>query len=242
MNKLTAIITKILGIFTIVASLLMIAGYPFGIPVLENSLPINTMPFNAAICFLLSGIATLLINQEKMRFSTKLIVKILAWIVLLVAAITLSQYIFHWDAGIDQLFHKTDISPINKYPGRMDQMVCSLFILIAAFFLLLPDKRFHRFIRVTVLICIAVLALIFFVYLTLNPYPASLMFLSLLHSSFVFIALYTALFFSTPFLHLKVSFQHQIAGFFAMVVLVMAVIFLAINSNNERSEKTLQAV
>ena len=47
MNKLTAIITKILGIFTIVASLLMIAGYPFGIPVLENSLAINTMPFNA---------------------------------------------------------------------------------------------------------------------------------------------------------------------------------------------------
>ena len=242
MNKLTAVITKILSIFTIVAALLMIAGYPFGIPVLENSLAINTMPFNAAICFLLCGIVMLLINREKMQLRTKLVAKALACIVLLIATVTLSQYFFHWDAGIDQLFRKAHSSPLNKFPGRMDQMVCSLFILIAAFFLLLPDKRFHRFIRVTVLICIAVLALIFFVYLTLNPYPASLMFLSLLHSSFVFIALYTALFFSTPFRHLKVSFQHQIAGFFAMVVLVMAVIFLAINSNNERSEKTLQAV
>ncbi len=242
MNRLTAIInTKILGIFTITVSLLMIAGYPFGIPVLENSLSINTMPFNAAICFFLCGIVTLLINQRKMHFGMKVSASVLACIVLLIASVSLCQYIFQWDAGIDQLFRKARISTSQEHPGRMDQVVCSLFIVAAMFFLLMPNKRFHIFIRAIVLICVAVLALIFFVYLTLNPYPASLMFLSVLHSSFVFIALYTAIFLSFPFSYLKVSFQHKIAGFFAMVVLVMAVIFLAINSNNKRSEQALKS-
>ena len=236
-------IATLTSIFVMAIAILLIAGWPFHIPALTTSVALNETHFNTAVCFLLSAITLFLLNDPGISKRKLLIAHILAVIVLLIATITLSEYIFKWDAGIDQLFHKASaFSSSEKYPGRMDQMVASLFILLSIVFLLLRKKRFHLLIQIILLSGLAFLVLLFFVYVTLQPYPNAWMFLIVFHTSFLFIALYAGSFFSYPLSHLRFPLQKKIAGYFILVVLVMAVVFLSIRKNNQSFSGTSQAM
>lgn len=82
------------------------------------------MVYNTAAAFLLSGLGLFAAVSERRLFTA-----IAGWIVLLASILSLSEYIFGIDIGIDQLFIKDTVSQA-RYPGRMAPNTALNFIFI----------------------------------------------------------------------------------------------------------------
>lgn len=76
------------------------------------------MKANTALCFLLAGVSLGL--QSKRHFLTPQITKGCAIALTAIAFLTLYQYFFDWNLGIDELlFLERPLSPATSHPGRM---------------------------------------------------------------------------------------------------------------------------
>jgi signal transduction histidine kinase len=98
-----------------------------------------TMKANSAACFVLISIAILLSNRAEGRQSRA--ARALAAGVLVIAAVTLTEDLFAWNLGIDQLLlrHRPDPSGFGL-AGRMSPITATDFILLAAALLLLDVR------------------------------------------------------------------------------------------------------
>ncbi len=85
-------------------SSLLVQIYPSFVP----------MQFNTALGFLISGAGLVFLCLNRPLLST-----IMGYTVLLIGALTLLEYIFSWEIGIDELFMKHHITVKTMYPGRM---------------------------------------------------------------------------------------------------------------------------
>jgi len=117
--------------------LVVLMGWFFNIPSLKSLFPgMPSVRFNTALSFLLLGSSLWLLQNEEMYLTRKRLGKILASIALLISLLTLAEYLFRWNLGIDQLFIRDLASPLNLFPGRMspiavlDTGFCSLALLM----------------------------------------------------------------------------------------------------------------
>jgi PAS domain S-box-containing protein len=124
---------------------LVLVGWMFDIPSLKSLLSNSvTMKANTAIAFLLSGMSLWLLQNKSTGRGRRLIGQALAVIVTMLGLLTLSQYLFHWNLGIDQLvFREMPKAVWTSHPGRMAPTTALNFILIG-FALLLLGQRTHR--------------------------------------------------------------------------------------------------
>src|SRR5215216_202509 len=100
--------------------LVVMLGWIMDISSLRSFLPgLPAMRFNTALSLLLMGISVLLLQNEETGPARKRLGKVLAGLVLLISVLTLVEYLFRWDLGIDELFIKDMFSPSNLFPGRM---------------------------------------------------------------------------------------------------------------------------
>ncbi|MGZ3750056.1 MAG: PAS domain S-box protein, partial [Mucilaginibacter sp.] len=103
------------------------------------------MRFNTALCFVLLG-GALLTTQYKTHYYPSLFY-ILSSLVIFIALVTFSQNLFHFSAGLDQLFVKDGrpLDPIYPFPGRMSVNSSICFLLLGIGLLILTAKRrvFH---------------------------------------------------------------------------------------------------
>ncbi|HZY38793.1 MAG TPA: PAS domain S-box protein [Mucilaginibacter sp.] len=109
------------GLLTIVAGITVMLGWIFNVPALESIIHgFIAMSFNSALCFVLFGTA-LLITQYPTGKHNYLLFFILSLLGTSIGLITISQDLFHYNSGLDQLFatDKTIPSPNFPYPGRM---------------------------------------------------------------------------------------------------------------------------
>jgi PAS domain S-box-containing protein len=123
---LTGIIVILIGGFTIICWFLNIEG-------LKSTFPgFAIMKFNTALCIIISGTSFLLLTKNNNLFSKNLF-RILVIILGCFTLVTLSEYIFHWSAGIDQLFFNDHNPGLNGqiYPGRMSPSTALCFVLLA---------------------------------------------------------------------------------------------------------------
>ncbi|HUS05784.1 MAG TPA: ATP-binding protein [Bryobacteraceae bacterium] len=118
----------------ILISALVLIGWQFDISSLKNVLPhFTTMKANTAICFLAQGSA-LWFSQSRTRRRSRLIISGLAAFSSAVALLTLSEYAFGWNLGIDEmLFRDFRSSP----PGRMAPGSAVGFVMFSVAFLML---------------------------------------------------------------------------------------------------------
>ncbi|MFI5137666.1 MAG: PAS domain S-box protein [Sphingobacteriales bacterium] len=126
-NK-TITITGLLGIVT---GIVVIIGWLFSLPGLETIYPhYVSMRFNTALCFVLLGAALITTQVESNKYN-KLIFLVLSITLTVFSALSLSQDIFHFNSGIDQLFVADKLSIAEKYPfpGRMAINVSCCFAL-----------------------------------------------------------------------------------------------------------------
>jgi diguanylate cyclase (GGDEF)-like protein len=99
----------------IILGLIVICGWYFALPTLIQIYPdFVPMQFNTALGFVLIGLALICLN-----YSYYLASKILGLLVLLLGGITLIQYWFDLNLGLDELLMKHYIVTATSHPGRM---------------------------------------------------------------------------------------------------------------------------
>lgn len=125
-------------------------GWIFNLEFFKTFLPgLANMKANTAIAFILIGLSLLLIRSDH-----NIMAGISAGVVTLIGLSTLSEYIFGWELGIDELIFKDIGSILTYYPGRMAIMTSFNFSLlgIGALFLVWGYKKISDPIFLLVLI------------------------------------------------------------------------------------------
>lgn len=125
---------------------LVLLGWLFDIDFLKSVLPnFPSMKVNTALCFIASGLALWLLCDERPPPYVYHLIQSCLMLMLLLAMLTLTQYIWGWQLGIDEwLFPDTD-TPSANFPGRMSTATTINFILVGAALLLISRQKWQRF-------------------------------------------------------------------------------------------------
>ena len=103
------------------------------------------MKVNTALCFLLMGISLILINHDKTPqpdILRKIFFPTIIGIVIFTGVISLIQYIFNLNFGVDEIIYKDDINLIGtSNPGRMAPSTAICFILFGVSFLFIKYQK-----------------------------------------------------------------------------------------------------
>ena len=118
-----------IGGFVVFTALVVICEWLFGIRLLARFSPTDSsMKVNASMIFCAFGLALLLKNSESGR--AKIAAHVLTASGMVIAALTLAQYVFGFDLGIDELIARDNPNPnITSSPGRMSPLVAVNFLL-----------------------------------------------------------------------------------------------------------------
>ncbi|MCW8889764.1 MAG: ATP-binding protein [Sedimenticola sp.] len=112
-------------LFVLLLSITVLFGWHFqAIPLIQLHPDFSPMPYNTALCFLLSasGLLLLLLDKGKSAF-------IIGMVTLLLASATLTEHIFSIDLAIDQLLINEWPSTLTSQPNRMAVNTASGFML-----------------------------------------------------------------------------------------------------------------
>ncbi len=124
------------SILLMLLGILVLLGWVFHVGVLTSVLPGRiTMKANTAIGFLFLGISLFLSTRSRQSRGTQLSCAISASIVISLGLLTLLEYLFHADLGIDQLLFR-DVAQLS-YPGRMAHITAFNFCIAGCSVLLL---------------------------------------------------------------------------------------------------------
>src|SRR5260221_6045348 len=133
----------LVSLLTILASITVMMGWICNIPLLQSIVPeFEGMRFNAALCFVLFASA-LLITQYQTRKYNYTLIFILSALGFVISLLTLSQDVFDYNSGIDQLFVTDTTIPSYSFPfpGRMAFNASVCFIFLGIGFLTLAFKK-----------------------------------------------------------------------------------------------------
>ena len=137
-SRTSSILIAILGI-------LMLLGWIFNISIFESPGPsFSTVKSDLALCFVLIGLSLWLLQTKVINKHNQKIVYILAGIVVLMGVLTLIEYIFSFNIGIDQILFKETPGAINTlYPNRME-FIAALNISLIGIAILLLSKGIKK--------------------------------------------------------------------------------------------------
>ncbi|NJM71487.1 MAG: PAS domain S-box protein [Scytonema sp. RU_4_4] len=141
-------ISQAASVFVICLGCVVLIGWMFDIALFKGVLPgLVTMKVNAAIAFLLYGVSLWLLSREGSPISSRfrvLIAQGCAIAVTLIGLLTLCQYLFGWNLGIDELLFRDSKEAVETfYPGRMGANSAVNFLLSGLALWLLGQKT-HR--------------------------------------------------------------------------------------------------
>ncbi|HSA92347.1 MAG TPA: response regulator, partial [Terriglobales bacterium] len=161
------------GLGTTLVGLGVLCGWLFDIASLKSVFPgLVAMKFNTALGFVLTGIALWFLapdSASERKRGPRIAAMICAGLVALVGALSLSEYVFTWNAGIDQLlFVETGPAVETSHLGRMAPITALNFLLLGLALLLMETSRrlgqWLRFCLATVVFLAAFLGLIGYAY------------------------------------------------------------------------------
>ena len=130
------------AITSVALGVAVLFAWTFGVDVLEDVLPwFVRMKANTAIAFILSGLSLALIEHERSGRSTRRVARLLAAIVVLIALLTLAEYLVGVDIGIDQVLFADPARTPFPPPGRMAPNGALCFALVGAALVLLSSAE-----------------------------------------------------------------------------------------------------
>jgi PAS domain S-box-containing protein len=134
------------GIFVMLMGALVLTGWLFNISILKSGYDNIAMKANTAIALLLAGTSLWVLNTNSENSIGRRIGQVCAGIITLIGALTLSQHIFGWNLGIDQLlFTEPTGATATTSPGRMGPPASTCLTLSGIALLLLHSRRNVRF-------------------------------------------------------------------------------------------------
>lgn len=143
-SKLRAF-SEVSSIIIIIISVLFLIGWAFDIIILKTpGLNFPAIKSNTAFSFLLIGISIWLLQEKRFNQRNILITRLLSLTVLLIGSLTLLEYIFSINLGIDQILFTESINAFQTAaPNRMS-LVAALSILLIGISLLTLDNGKNR--------------------------------------------------------------------------------------------------
>jgi len=131
------------SVATGLVGLIVVAGWMFDVAVLKSILPgFATMKANTAISFMFASAALCVISGGREGPKAERVSKGCAGVVVLIGAVTLFQYLFGVNLGIDQLIFKDkQVASGPGAPGRMSGATAFNFILLGSALPLLERPR-----------------------------------------------------------------------------------------------------
>jgi signal transduction histidine kinase/ActR/RegA family two-component response regulator len=135
-------IARLGGMLLMLLGVLVLLGWLWNVGLFTSIVPGRiAMKPNTAIGFLFLGLALFLLTRSVKTRSTQLGCAASASVVILAGLVTLSEYLFHPDLGIDQLLFK-DLAQ-SPYPGRMAHITAFNFCIagLSVLLLALSEKR-----------------------------------------------------------------------------------------------------
>jgi len=210
-------------------AVLVMAGWLFNISAFKTILPgLATMKANTALAFGLIGISLLLASSNHENLWVRIVSNACAALAILIAVLTLSEYVFGVDLGIDQLLFKDTSIPETLYPGRM-AAVTALNLSLLGFATLILNRRQYwwpvQAFGVGTLL-VSVVALIGYAYGVPSLYDFSPYSSVAIHTAFAFFMLCVGILFARPEEGLmKIFSSDSIAGVMARRLMPAAIIF-----------------
>ena len=132
--RVTLRVSQYLALATFLIGAIVLAGWIFGIEDLKTIVPgYVSMKGNTAICFMLCGAALLIGYLSRPRAWKKICVYILSSLVILIAGVTVLEYITGLSIGLDELFFRDSPTSFGTtQPGRMAPHTATAFLFYAA--------------------------------------------------------------------------------------------------------------
>jgi PAS domain S-box-containing protein len=123
-------VSQVLALLVAALGIVVLCGWTFNIPSLADiRSTLQSMKVNAALSFLFLGAGLWLAHNDQRPRSRR----ILAFLVIIIAVVTLTEYAFHIGLGIDQfLFRDTSAPSLTAYPGRMGVATAICFLLLGS--------------------------------------------------------------------------------------------------------------
>jgi PAS domain S-box-containing protein len=153
-------ISMYLSVLTVAVAIAVMTGWIFDITFLISVSPgFVSMKFNTALGFLFLGAALFIFHQKKIAHR-KTISAAFASVVLLISILTLIQYVFNTDLGIDELFIKDHTAEVETYsPGRMASATGTCFLIAASALGLLVFRK-RKFVFVSQVVSLGLILFI----------------------------------------------------------------------------------
>jgi PAS domain S-box-containing protein len=130
------------GVFILALGLSVLAGWFFHVPALFQLRPEwPPVTRNAAACFVLCGLALLIVVDRKPNWMAVAC----AGLVGTVSLLTIVEYIFGVNAGIDELLGPAYVTVTSSSPGRMYPAAASCFAVASLVLLLAPKIQSKRY-------------------------------------------------------------------------------------------------
>ena len=137
--------SKIASAYTVVMGASVLLGWYTGFVPLKRMMPGGiVIKANTGALFLLVGLAVWLLHAKVTPRRLVILRQLCSGLVLLVGALTLGEYVFGWDLGIDQLIVRETLEYGGVFPGRMAPLTAFNFTLLGAALLLLGEFRQTR--------------------------------------------------------------------------------------------------
>jgi PAS domain S-box-containing protein len=124
-------VSLLFGLFVAALGASVLVGWIFDITALKSVFPgLVTMKANTAMGMLLCGGALMLLSRGKVSNPIRLTSAVVAVVVIALGTLTLGEYLFGWEFGIDQLlFHDAANPTGTSQPGRMSPATAFCFLL-----------------------------------------------------------------------------------------------------------------
>ncbi|MEG4021575.1 PAS domain S-box protein [Microcoleus sp. S13C4] len=143
----------------------VLLGWIFHLQLLKSILPgLVTMKANTAICFILGGCSLFIQQRRRVELRARkhqknpnCLIYSCSFLIILISLLTLVQYTFNLDLGIDQLLFEESYTLTSAgIPGRMAPNTAGAFLLLGTALLLLSERR-PKYLRIQILSCCAFL-------------------------------------------------------------------------------------
>jgi len=190
--------SQVASVIVIVIGGLALVGWAFDIPLFKSILPgLTTLKANTAIAFILIGAALWLLRDERFDLRKRRLAQLSILLVFLIAFLTLTEYIFGWNLGIDQLIFRDTASAF--FPGRMARASAfGLLILSIALWRLNRHPLFTQLCALVV-IGVALLALAGYLYGVAALYGVSVYGAVSLSGAFAFLIVGSGILLARPY-------------------------------------------
>jgi PAS domain S-box-containing protein len=113
-------VARIASSIVILVACLVLIGWQLDLSLLKSLMPgAATMKVNTAVCLLLAGISLKLQMRQRQTALMARITKWCAFAIITISVLTICEYIFGWNLGIDQLLFPDPAAVATSHPGRM---------------------------------------------------------------------------------------------------------------------------